>query len=75
MLYNLTLDISMPEQDGIETLKQIMDIDKEAKAIIISAVGQKQLVIQALKIGAKDFVVKPFEVEQVKETIQKVVPV
>ena len=67
----VTLDISMPEQDGLETLKQILSINKEAKAIMISAVGQKQLVIQALQIGAKDFIIKPFDAEQVKKVIHK----
>ena len=67
----VTLDISMPELNGIEALKQILDIDQEARVIIISAVGQKQMIIEALKIGAKDFILKPFEAEKVKETIEK----
>ena len=67
----VTLDISMPELNGIEALKQILDIQPEAKVIIISAVGQKQMIIEALKLGAKDFITKPFEPEKVKETIVK----
>ena len=71
----VTLDISMPELSGIEALKQILAVNDQAKVIIISAVGQKQMIIKALKIGAKDFIIKPFESEKVKETIEKVVMV
>ncbi len=68
----VTLDISMPEQNGLAALQQILTVDQEAKVIIVSAVGQKQLVIQAMGIGAKDFIVKPFEAADIKKAIKKV---
>ena len=68
----VSLDISMPGQNGIQALEQILDIDKEAKVVIVSALGQKNLVIKALDIGAKGFVVKPFEPEKIKAVFNKV---
>lgn len=65
----ITLDISMPGMDGIETLKKLLEYDPEAKVVIISAVGQKKQVFEALSIGAKDFIVKPFDAERVKEAV------
>ena len=67
----LTLDISMPEMNGIETLKKIMNIDPNAKVVIISAVGQKALIAEALRRGAKAFITKPFNSQQVVEKIEK----
>ena len=69
----VTLDISMPQQDGIETLKQILELNSEAKVIIISALGQKQTILEAFELGARDFVTKPFELEQVKEIIKNLI--
>ena len=57
----LTMDITMPNMDGIEALREIMSVDKKANVIMISAAGQQQKIIEALKIGAKQFVTKPFE--------------
>ncbi|WP_315970077.1 response regulator [Bacillus tuaregi] len=53
------MDIVMPKQNGINTLKEIMKLDANAKVIMCSSLGQKHLIIDSLKIGAKDFVVKP----------------
>ena len=57
----LTLDITMPNMDGIESLREIMAVDKKARVIMISAAGQQQKIIEALKIGAEKFITKPFE--------------
>lgn len=54
------MDITMPKVDGIEGLKLIREFDREAKIIMCSAMGQKPMIIEALKNGAKDFIVKPF---------------
>ncbi|HEY9886019.1 MAG TPA: response regulator, partial [Vampirovibrionales bacterium] len=67
----ITMDITMPELDGIEALKQIMDIDKRAKVIMCSAMGQQGIVVEAIKHGACDFVIKPFQPTRVLEAINK----
>lgn len=66
------LDITMPEMDGIQALKEIVKIDKEAKVIMCSAMGQQSQVNEALECGAKDFIVKPFRADKMLETIKKV---
>lgn len=65
----ITLDITMPRLNGIETLKKLVSDYPEAKVVIVSAVGQKKLVFEALSSGAKDFIVKPFDPERVKQSI------
>ncbi len=65
------LDIIMPNMDGIECLKQIMELDKNAKIVMCSAIGQQSVVNDAIKIGARDFVVKPFDAAKVLECITK----
>lgn len=65
----VTLDITMPKMNGIETLKNIVKKYPNAKVVIVSAVGQKKLVFEALSTGAKDFIVKPFDPERVKQSI------
>lgn len=67
------MDITMPEMDGIQALKEIMDFDSSAKVIMCSAMGQQSMVIDSIQAGAKDFIVKPFQAERVLEAIQKVV--
>ena len=67
----LTLDITMPVMDGIEALKQIMDSDEDAKVVMITAAGQQSKVIQALKLGAAKFVMKPFDKEEVRKTLEE----
>lgn len=67
----LTLDVTMPVMDGLEALKQIMEVDKEAKVIMITAAGQQSKVIQALKLGATRFIMKPFEKEEVKKSLEE----
>ena len=67
------MDITMPEMDGIEALQEIMKIDSTAKVIMCSAMGQEKMVAAAIKGGAKDFVVKPFENERVIQAITNII--
>jgi len=67
----VTLDITMPEMDGIEALKEIKKINKDAKVIMCSAMGQQAMVMEAIKEGASDFVVKPFQGDRVLEALKK----
>jgi two-component system chemotaxis response regulator CheY len=67
----VTLDITMPVMDGITALKQIKAIDPEAKVIMCTAMGQKNLVTEAISAGANDFIVKPFQAEKVLHAIEK----
>lgn len=67
----ITLDITMPQVDGLETLALILAADPAAKVVIVSAVGQKAIVFDALGKGAKDFIVKPFERERVLLAIDR----
>jgi two-component system chemotaxis response regulator CheY len=68
----ITMDITMPEMDGVIALCEIIKMDKHAKVIMCSAVAQKRLVVDAIMAGAKDFIVKPFQEEKVQETLLKV---
>lgn len=71
---DLTLmDITMPEMDGINALKNIKAADAGASVIMCSAMGQQAMVIEAIQAGAKDFIVKPFQPERVLEAVKKVV--
>ncbi|MDN5319037.1 MAG: two-component system, chemotaxis family, chemotaxis protein CheY [Thermovirga sp.] len=67
----VTLDITMPELDGLNTLLALKKLDPNAKVVMVSAMGQQNIVIQAIKAGAKDFVVKPFQPERVLEAVNK----
>ncbi|MBU5454624.1 MULTISPECIES: response regulator [Eubacteriales] len=69
----VTMDITMPDMDGIEAVKQIRAFDPNAKIIMCSAMGQQSMVMDAIKSGAKDFIVKPFQADRVLEAIRKVV--
>ncbi|PEB53959.1 two-component system response regulator [Bacillus pseudomycoides] len=69
----VTLDITMPEMDGLEALKEIIKIDANARVVICSAMGQQSMVLDAIKLGAKDFIVKPFQADRVIEALTKVV--
>ncbi|UOQ85586.1 response regulator [Gracilibacillus salinarum] len=68
----VTMDITMPEMDGIAALKEIRASDEDAKIIMCSAMGQQAMVIDAIQAGAKDFIVKPFQADRVIEAISKV---
>ncbi|MBU3180673.1 response regulator [Clostridium psychrophilum] len=68
----VTMDITMPEMDGIEAVKAIKAFDPAAKIIMCSAMGQQTMVMDAIRAGAKDFIVKPFQSDRVLEAIKKV---
>ena len=61
------MDITMPEMDGIQAVKEIRKIDPDAKIIMCSAMGQQAMVMEAIQAGAKDFIVKPFQNDRVVE--------
>ncbi|HZG83109.1 MAG TPA: response regulator, partial [Brevibacillus sp.] len=67
----VTMDITMPEMDGIAALKEIKKMDPNARVIMCSAMGQQAMVIDAIQAGAKDFIVKPFQADRVLEAIKK----
>jgi two-component system chemotaxis response regulator CheY len=66
-----TMDITMPEKDGISAVKDIRAFDSSAKIIMCSAMGQQAMVIEAIQAGAKDFIVKPFQPDRVVEAMRK----
>lgn len=66
------LDITMPEMDGIEAIEKILEVSPNSKIIMCSAMGQHARVVEAIKKGAKDFVVKPFEKARVLQAIYNV---
>ena len=68
----VTMDITMPDMDGIEAVKAIREFDPSAKIIMCSAMGQQSMVMDAIRAGAKDFVVKPFQPDRVLEAISKI---
>lgn len=68
----VTMDITMPDMDGISAVQKIMSIDPNAKIIMCSAMGQQNMVLDAVKAGAKDFVTKPFQETRVISSIEKV---
>jgi two-component system chemotaxis response regulator CheY len=68
----VTMDITMPEMDGIEAVKQIKSEFPDAKIIMCSAMGQQKMVVEAIESGAKDFLVKPFDEHRVLDAINRV---
>ncbi len=67
------MDITMPKMDGLEALKAIKSQDSAANVVMCSAMGQESMVIDAIKSGAKDFIVKPFKPERIIDTVEKIV--
>ena len=65
------MDITMPGMDGLTALKRIKEIDPAANVIICSALGQQRLIVQAIQLGAKDFIVKPFQPQRVVSALKK----
>lgn len=65
------MDITMPEMDGIQALKEIKKLDGGAKVIMCSAMGQQAMVIESIQAGAKDFIVKPFQADRILECLNK----
>lgn len=68
----MTLDITMPELDGIQAVSEIIKCSPNTRIIMVSAMGQQTMVIDAIKIGAKDFIIKPFEKTRVLQAIKNV---
>lgn len=66
------MDITMPEMDGLSALKAIRAFDSKARVIMLTALGQESVVLEAIKSGARDFIVKPFERERVINAISKI---
>lgn len=67
----VVMDITMPEMDGIQAVKEIKKINSEARIVMCSAMGQQAMVIEAIQAGAKDFIVKPFQADRVVEAVKK----
>lgn len=67
----VTMDIVMPEMSGIEATKKILKTDKDAKVVMISAMGQDALIMEAISSGARDFILKPFTTQEVLRTIER----
>jgi two-component system chemotaxis response regulator CheY len=71
----LTLDITMPEMDGIQAVKEILKVSPETRIIMVSAMGQQSMIIEALKQGAKEFIIKPFDKTRVNQSIKNVLEI
>lgn len=67
----VTMDITMPEMSGLDALRAIKAIDKDARVLMVSAMGQQKMIVEALEAGAMDFLVKPFQPTKVLETVKK----
>jgi two-component system, chemotaxis family, chemotaxis protein CheY len=65
------LDITMPNMNGLEAMRWIFSLDPKAKVIMCSALGQQNLIVEAIKAGVKDFIVKPFKPERILSAIEK----
>ena len=67
----VTMDITMPEKDGIQALEEILSIDANAKIVMVTAIDQRDALMQAIKLGASDYIVKPFEDDRVISAVNK----
>ncbi|NLO82767.1 MAG: response regulator [Clostridiales bacterium] len=67
------MDITMPDMDGIQAVREIKKIDPGAKIVMCSAMGQQAMVIESIQAGARDFVVKPFQADRVIEAVKKAI--
>lgn len=65
------MDISMPEMDGLNALRAIRELDPSARVAMLTAMGQQNVVIEAIKAGARDFIVKPFEPDRILKSLSK----
>ena len=65
------MDITMPVMDGLTALREIREFDPEARVIMCTAMGQKNMVVEAIQAGAKDFIVKPFQTDRVLDAIRR----
>lgn len=68
----VTMDVTMPEMNGLDALKAIKESDSQAKVIMCSAMGQQKMVVEAISAGAKDYIVKPFDDSKVIDAINRV---
>ena len=68
----IIMDITMPNKTGIEALKEIKQLDSSAKIVMCSAMGQESMVVEAIKLGALDFIVKPFKPDRILQTVSKI---
>jgi len=66
------LDVTMPEMDGLEALRQIKRVDPNARVAMVTAMGQQAVVMEALKAGARDFVLKPFQPDRILGAVRKI---
>jgi two-component system, chemotaxis family, chemotaxis protein CheY len=69
----VTMDITMDEMDGIEAIKQIMAFNKKAKIIVVSALGQDELINEAIDLGVVDFIIKPFDPTRLVNSVKKAI--
>jgi two-component system chemotaxis response regulator CheY len=67
----VTMDITMNEKDGLEAAREILEMDEDARIIMVTALGQERMLVDSFKIGVKDFVVKPFKPERLLTAVQK----
>jgi two-component system, chemotaxis family, chemotaxis protein CheY len=67
----VTMDITMPEMSGLDALRAIREHDPSARVLMVSAMGQQKMIVEALEAGAMDFLVKPFQPTKVLETVKK----
>jgi two-component system chemotaxis response regulator CheY len=67
----VTMDITMPEMSGLDALRLIREQDPAARVLMVSAMGQQRMIVEALESGAMDFLVKPFQPTKVLETVKK----
>ncbi|MEG1620311.1 MAG: response regulator, partial [Oscillospiraceae bacterium] len=67
------MDITMPNMDGIEALRAIKAGSPAAKVVMCSAMGQETMVVEAIRLGALDFIVKPFKADRILQTVQKII--
>ncbi len=68
----VTMDIVMPDKSGIDAIREIISYDPNAKIVVVSAMGQQPLVLEAIQAGAKDYIVKPFQPSRVLEAMERV---
>ena len=67
----VTMDIIMPEMDGIQALEEILKFDPNAKVVMVTAIDQRESLMKAIRLGATDYIVKPFEADRVMAAVQK----
>ncbi|HTN75881.1 MAG TPA: response regulator [Pirellulaceae bacterium] len=70
----VTMDIVMPETDGLYALPRIIDLNPDAKVVVVSALAQTKMISEAIRAGAQDFIVKPFMPEQLQQTLARCLP-